>query len=275
MSPFASRRARRLLAVWLGLVVAFLYLPLALALVVSFGRDPAGLPWTGFTLDWYRAAYAFNSSSAASSIWQSVRNSVAVAALVAVIDTSLALLLAYGAARLRRPRMRTAVIAICLLPLAVPAVAYGAMMLVLFRQGPVRLAFGLDLVVMAHVALFLPIAVLLVYPRVIGIGREVWESAEDLGAGRIAVLRRIVIPLSRSALILALFVTFLFSFNEPVVAPWLVDRNLTYPVYVFAFGRGAPSPLVAATASAAYPVVIPVLVALWAIRRRRSRILES
>jgi spermidine/putrescine transport system permease protein len=270
MSPFASARARRLLAAWLGVVIAFLYLPLALALVVSFGRSPTGLPWTGFTLDWYRAAYSVDASSAASSIWQSVWNSVWVGALVAAIDTSLALLLSYGVARLTRRRVRTALVAVCLLPLAIPAVAYGAIMLVLFRYGPVRLGFGLDLVVVAHAVLFLPIALLLVYPRMSGIGGEIWDSAEDLGAGRLAMLRRIAIPLSGSALLLSLFATFLFSFNEPVVAAWLVDRDITYPVYLFAFGHGRTStPLAAATASVAYPIVLPVLAALWLTRRRR------
>jgi spermidine/putrescine transport system permease protein len=270
MSPFASIRARRLMAVWLGAVVAFLYVPLALALVVSFGRSPTGLPWTGFTFDWYRAAFAVDSSSAASSIWRSVWNSVWVGALVAAIDTTLALVLSYGVARLGRGRVRAALVAVCLLPLAVPAVAYGAIMLVLFRYGPVRLGYGLDLVVIAHAVLFLPIALLLVYPRVVGIGSEIWDSAEDLGAGRFAILRRIAVPLSGSALIVSLFVTFLFSFNEPVVAAWLVNRDITYPVYLFAFGHGRTStPLAAATASAAYPVVLPVLAALWLVRRRR------
>jgi ABC-type spermidine/putrescine transport system permease subunit II len=270
VSPFASIRARRLLAVWLGLIVAVLYLPLAIALLVSFGRSGDGLPWAGFSLHWYRAAYAVDSSSASSSIWRSAWNSLWVGALVATIDTSLALLLTYGAARLPRPRVRATLIALCLLPLAVPAVAYGAIMLVLFRHGPIRLGFGLDLVVVAHVLLFLPIAVLLVYPRMAAIPGEIWDSAEDLGAGRTALLRRVAIPLCGSALVLSLLITFLFSFNEPVVASWLVNRDVTYPVYLFQFGRGGPPvPLVAATASAAYPVVIPVLVALWLMRRRR------
>ena len=44
-------------------------------------------------------------------------------------------------------------------------------------------------------------------------------------------------PLARPALVGAFAATFLFSFNEPVVASWLVDRQITYPVFLFSVGR--------------------------------------
>ena len=60
-----SRRGRRLIAVYFAGFLAFLYVPLALMLVLSFGENFSGLPWTGFTFDWYRAAYEFDDLSGA------------------------------------------------------------------------------------------------------------------------------------------------------------------------------------------------------------------
>jgi spermidine/putrescine transport system permease protein len=265
-----SRRGRRLLAIYFGGFIAFLYVPLALMLGISFGKNFSGLPWTGFTLDWYRAAYAFDDLSAQSSIWRALFNSVWIGLAVATIDTTLALLFSYGMARGQRVIGRGAILALCLMPLAAPPAAYGAAVLILARRGPVTTDFGLHLVLLAHAVLFLPIAILFLLPRISGIAREVLESAEDLGARGSQTLRKVVIPLARPAVVGAFMATFLFSFNEPVVAGWLVDREITFPVFLFSVGRGsAAGPLIAAVATAGYPIVlVAIAVIQFGVRSR-------
>jgi spermidine/putrescine transport system permease protein len=267
-----SRGGRRALTLYFACFLVFLFLPLGLMFVLSFGRNFSGLPWTGFTLDWYRLAYSTDELSAQSSIWRALFNSVWVGLLVATIDTTLALLFSYGLARGRRVVARPAILALCLMPLAAPPAAYGAAVLVLARRGPYTTGFGLHLVVLAHAVLFLPIAILFVLPRVSSIGREILESAEDLGARNPHTLRKVVVPMARPALVAAFMTTFLFSFNEPAVAGWLIDRQITYPVYLYGIGRGASAgPLVSAVATAGYPVVIVAIVVLQIGMRRRDR----
>jgi spermidine/putrescine transport system permease protein len=270
-SVAVSRGGRRALTVYFVCFLAFLYVPLALMLGVSFGRNFSGLPWTGFTLDWYRAAYSTDQLSAQSSIWRALFNSVWIGLVVAVIDTTLALLFAYGMSRGQRVMARPAILALCLAPLAAPPAAYGAAVLVLARRGPLTTDFGLHLVVLAHAVLFLPIAILFVLPRVSSIGREILESAEDLGARTPHTLRKVVVPMARPALVAAFMTTFLFSFNEPAVAGWLVDRQITYPVFLYGVGRGAAAgPLVSAVATAGYPVVVLAILVLQLGTRRRD-----
>lgn len=266
-----SRGGRRALTLYFACFLGFLYLPLALMLGVSFGRNFSGLPWTGFTLDWYRAAYRTDALSAQSSIWRAIFNSVWIGLLVGLIDSTLALLFAYGMARGQRVLARPVILALCLAPLAAPPAAYGAAVLVLARRGPLTSSFGLHLVVLAHAVLFLPIAILLLLPRVASIGQETLESAEDLGARTAQILRKVVVPMARPALVAAFMTTFLFSFNEPAVAGWLVDRQITYPVFLYGVGRGASAgPLVSAVATAGYPVVVLAIVALQLGMRRRG-----
>ena len=271
-SVAVSRGGRRGLTLYFACFLVFLYLPLALMFGVSFGRNFSGLPWTGFTLDWYRAAYSTDELSAQSSIWRALFNSVWIGLGVATIDTTLALLFSYGMARGQRVVWRPAILALCLAPLAAPPAAYGAAVLVLARRGPVTTDFGLHLVLLAHAVLFLPIAILFVLPRVASIAREVLESAEDLGARNSHTLRKVVMPMARPALVGAFMTTFLFSFNEPAVASWLVDRQITYPVFLFGVGRGAAAgPLVSAVATAGYPVVVLAILVLQLGMRRRNR----
>jgi spermidine/putrescine transport system permease protein len=271
-SVAVSRGGRRALTLYFACFLAFLYVPLALMFGISFGRNFSGLPWTGFTLDWYREAYSPNDLSAQSSIWRAIFNSVWIGLIVATVDTTLALMFAYGMARGQRVIARPAILALCVAPLAAPPAAYGAAVLVLARRGPFTTDFGLHLVVLAHTILFLPIAILFLLPRVAAIGREILETAEDLGARNRQTLRKVVIPMVRPALVAAFMTTFLFSFNEPVVAGWLVDRQITYPVYLFSVGRGsAGGPLVSAVATAGYAVVVVAIVVLQLGARRTNR----
>ena len=271
-SVAVSRGGRRGLTLYFACFLVFLYLPLALMFGVSFGRNFSGLPWTGFTLDWYRAAYSTDELSAQSSIWRALFNSAWIGLGVATIDTTLALLFSYGMARGQRVVWRPAILALCLAPLAAPPAAYGAAVLVLARRGPVTTDFGLHLVLLAHAVLFLPIAILFVLPRIASIAREILESAEDLGARNSHTLRKGVMPMARPALVGAFMTTFLFSFNEPAVASWLVDRQITYPVFLFGVGRGAAAgPLVSAVATAGYPVVVLAILVLQLGMRRRNR----
>ncbi len=272
-SAAISTNGRRLLTAYFAAFLGFMYLPLALSLGMSFGENFSGIPWTGFTLDWYRFGYAVDDLSAQSSIWRALGNSVWIGLIVAAVDTVLALLFCYGLILHQHVPGRRTLIAFCLLPLAAPPAAYGAGVLVLARRGPLTTDFGLHLVVIAHIVLFVPIAMLLLLPRLTSITRETIESAEDLGAGSGAILRRVVVPLTRPALVAAFMTTFLFSFNEPAVATWLVDREITYPVFLFGVGRGsAAGPLVAAVSTAGYPIVIAAIVVLKLAGRDRDSV---
>ena len=43
----------RLLGVWMGFVLLFFYLPIAVLVLFSFNESKLNIVWTGFTLDWY------------------------------------------------------------------------------------------------------------------------------------------------------------------------------------------------------------------------------
>jgi spermidine/putrescine transport system permease protein len=266
-NPAVSRSARRVLAVWFGVVIGGLYLPLVLATLTSFARDPTSVPFGGFTLAWYRAATAASTGfGPQATIGPALVNSIWTAGLVALIDTTLGLVCAFGLARQRRLPGRSLLLGFCLGPLGTPPVVYGVAALVAARRGSVRLDFGLDLVVIAHTVMFLPIALLFLVPRVAAVGAATLETARDLGASEWEVLRRIVVPLVRPALVAATATTFLFSFNEGVVASLLVANDPTFAVWLLGVGRGGgDAPVVAALSSFFYPAALVVVVVLYRI----------
>ena len=94
----------RLLKLHLGTTFAFLYIPIAMLMILSFNK--AGLPtaWGGFSMEWYGKLFANPKIQAAA--W----NSLVVAVISTVIATSLGTLLAMGVERAKPSAAREALL---------------------------------------------------------------------------------------------------------------------------------------------------------------------
>jgi ABC-type spermidine/putrescine transport system permease subunit II len=258
VDPGASPRGRRVLAVYFAGFLLFVYVPSAIALIVSFGSDPLASSFGDWTLRWYRAVLD------EPALRHALAAGLEVALAVAAIDVVVAVLLGFALARRRTAgpgMLRRAVFAMGLAPLALPPVTYGVAFLVYARRGPHPVPFGLYLVAPAHAALFLPIAVLIVVPPIAAVGRDLFETAEDLGADGLVLLRRLVLPIVARPIALAFLLVAVFSFNEPAVAPMLIDKNPTFAAWLWDYARlSSNAPF--ASALSALGTALAVVVAL-------------
>src|ERR1700676_760237 len=89
MSSTNSTQRSPLLAAYATLVFVFIYLPIAVLIIYSFNRDGVGgFPPRHFTLAWYRQLFSDTA------IWDSVINSLIVAAASVALALTLGLLAA-------------------------------------------------------------------------------------------------------------------------------------------------------------------------------------
>jgi spermidine/putrescine transport system permease protein len=124
---------------------------------------------------------------------------------------------------------------------------------------------GLHLVVLAHVALSLPYAALVIAARLQGFDRGLEEAAASLGAGRMAIFRRIVLPILMPGIIAAAALTFAISIDEFNVAYFLVGTETTLPIYIFSSLRFGLTPELNALST----LILVVSIGLSAIALRR------
>jgi len=123
MSSANPQQRSPLLAAYAALVFAFIYLPIAVLLIYSFNRDGVGgFPPRHFTLDWYRQLF----SDAA--IWDSVVNSLLVAAASVALALTLGLLAALALDRASFPG-KALFRRLVLLPLILPGIITGLSLL--------------------------------------------------------------------------------------------------------------------------------------------------
>ena len=111
MDVALSRNARRVLRIFFGSVVVFLYAPIALLLVFSFNdSELPSFPLSGFTVRWY---HQFLSNS---DLRAALGTSALVAAISSIGAVTLGLLASVALAR-RRFRVKAAMSALLLSPL--------------------------------------------------------------------------------------------------------------------------------------------------------------
>lgn len=177
-------------------------------------------------------------------------NSLAIAAVTTVLALGMALPLAWLRARRRHAGQGLAealVLAPLILPPFVGAIGlqqllgyHGALNAVLASVGLVPEGSGIDWLGQFRFALLCllealhlaPIAYLYLASALRGIDEGLLEAAQAAGAGPVAVLRRVLLPLLRPALFAASSIVFIASFTE-LGTPLLLGFREATPVQIF------------------------------------------
>jgi spermidine/putrescine transport system permease protein len=260
MDVALSRNGRRLLRLFFGLLVVFLYAPIAILLIFSFNDSPIpAFPLSGFTTQWYRD-FATNSD---------LKGALVTSALVALMSSAVAVLLGVLAAiALVRRRFfgKSVASALLLAPLVIPYIVFGVSLLLFFHAAGIPRS--LLTVVIGHIVISLPYTILVLVPRLTQIDVNLEEAAYDLGAGPFRTFGWIVLPLILPAVVSAFLIAFTTSFDEYAVASFVVGTRQTFPIYLYSALR-FPSNLPQVIAVAVVVLLVSLIVVVGAEIGRR------
>ena len=249
-------RAARL---YLGLVLVFLYLPIAVMILMGFNRSELyELPFV-FDLRWFKALASNDRLLAAS--W----NSVWIAALNAVIATTLGTLAAYAFARYEF-RGKRVLQALLFPPITIPWLIIGTAMLIFFFWAGI--GRGLHAILLGHVALSIPYVIVVVGARFASFGPELEEAAATLGATPVQAFLRVTLPVIAPGLIAAALFAFAVSFDQFVISYFLAAPGTsTLPVEIYTSIRKGFTPEINAVSA----VIILVSMGLMLLVARNYR----
>lgn len=249
-----GRLARGVLAV----VLIVLYAPLVFLVVASVNENPASTSWQGFTTKWYDEALADESLRKA--VWVSVRLALGAAVLAVLLGT-LAVLAARRTKWFARVNGVLATVRVST-PEIIIATGLGAML------PAVGVAFGFRPMLVAHVAYLSAYVVLIVGARAAGADRGLEEAALDLGAKNWQVLRDIVLPDLRPAIVSSGLLAFAFSFDDVALSLALRGPNdTTVPIYIFSAVQRRVTPSIHAIGTMIIVVGIVTFVAATVVHR--------
>ncbi len=257
-----THRARLWLYALGAVLLAFLVLPTLIVVPMSFSASQfLEFPPRHFSLRWY--AHFLGSPA-----WrQATVTSFEVAALTAVVATTLGTAAAYG---LLNCGMRLARLAgaLLLLPIMVPVIliAIG----VFYVDVKLHLLHTLTGLVLADSTLAIPVATLVVSAALRGHDLRQEMAARSLGATRLGAFMRVTLPQIRFAVTTAAVLSFLTGFDEVVIALFISGGDHpTLTRNMFNALRDQIDPTIAAI-STLMIVVSSLLLALTLIGRRRD-----
>jgi putative spermidine/putrescine transport system permease protein len=221
-----SRPARTVLGAITVLILAVVYLPLAVVFVNSFSTS-SNLTWPppGFTLEWW--AKAFQNEGALAAIGTSVQVALLATAISLVLGTLISL-------ALQRHRFfgRDAVSLLVILPIALPGIVTGIALNNVFRT-VLDVRLGLMTIVIAHATFCIVTVFNNVIARLRRMGTSLEEASADLGAGVWTTFRLVTFPQLRSALLAGGLLAFALSFDEIIVTTFTTGSGVTtLPIWI-------------------------------------------
>jgi putative spermidine/putrescine transport system permease protein len=237
------RQTHWTLSVFALLAAVFILAPFLVVLYISFTPYEYLKPprLSELSVAWYREL--LNRPKFVEGFFRSVLVGLA-SSVVSLVIGSLA---GYALARGRLP-FRELLATALLFPLMIPGVVLGLFLLVMFTELGISGTF--TRLVASHVVITMPYAV-----RMMHAAFEVFDPAmilvaRNLGAGPWTIIRRIVLPLIRPALLATASFTFIVSFDNLTVSLFLVTPEfVTLPVAIYSYITEVTDPAVAAVST--------------------------
>ena len=252
MEPKGLRVALR---IWVGLVLAFLFVPIVLIVLYSFNSSNIeSWPISHFSLHWFAVAWHD----------QQVRSAFLLSVRVGLVATVLALLLGSAVAYALYKFTffgRDAISFLLVLPLALPGIITGVALNSFFSFTGIQL--GTLTIIIGHTTFCIVIVFNNLIARLRRTPGSLAEASMDLGGRGWQTLRFVTLPMTATALVSGALLAFGLSFDEVIVTVFTAGAQNTLPLWIFgAIRLGQQLPEVNAVVSIVILLtIIPVVLA--------------
>jgi putative spermidine/putrescine transport system permease protein len=243
------------LRIWVGLVLAFLFVPIVLIVLYAFNSSNIeSWPISRFSLHWFAVA------------WHDpqVRSAFLLSLRVGLIATVLALLLGSAVAyALYRFSFfgRDAISFLLVLPIALPGIITGIALNSFFSFTGIQL--GTLTIVIGHTTFCIVVVFNNLIARLRRLPGSLTEASMDLGARGWQTLRLVTLPMAATAIVSGALLAFGLSFDEVIVTVFTAGAQNTLPLWIFgAIRLGQQLPEVNAVVSIVIlATIVPVILA--------------
>ncbi|MCF4099222.1 ABC transporter permease [Maritalea mediterranea] len=255
-----------LIRAWTILVYTFMFLPVAVVILLAFNANQFGaFPMTGFSFRWFVALWENDA------IVRAFQTSLTLGLLTAIISTTIGVLASLALVRYDFPG-KNSISTLLIAPILVPEVVLAVSLLLFLQMLNVPKSFFLLL--MGHVIFTLPFVVLVVQARLVAVKKDYEEAARSLGASPIQAFFQITLPLIMPAVMAGGLFAFTISFDDITgTLFWKPGGVETVPTQIFAMLRNSISPEINALGAVMIMLttglpLIGIAVARWSAARR-------
>ena len=243
---------------YLGLMLAFLYLPIAVMIVLSFNASRSRAKWGGFTFDWYIKLFQ------RPEIMQALWVTISIAVLATLAATVLGTIGAIGIHAMKSG-MAGALLNVSYIPMTTPDIVTGVSLMLMFVF--VNMPLGYWTMLMAHIAFDTPYVLFSVMPRLKRMNVHAYEAALDLGCTPGKAIGKVILPEILPGVITGALLSFTLSLDDFVISYFTsyTDKNLSMIIYSAA--RKGVEPTIYALSALMF---VAVLILLLIVNKRSA-----
>jgi putative spermidine/putrescine transport system permease protein len=258
--PASFGMNRRFISVAAWGCYVFLLLPSLIVIPISFGNPgQIEFPPRQFSLTLYRQFFGDPAW------WGALLQSLGIATSTTIASLVLAVPAAYALAR-SRIAGRKLLRGLFMMPMLVPVVVLGLGLYLQFSSwGLLDTSFGL---VLAHITLAVPFIMVSVMSGISHADVALETVALIMGASRLRIFFRVVLPQLSSAIAVGTLFAFLTSLDEVVVAYFVTGTaTMTLPVKMYSAIRWELSPVIAAVSTLLTVLSLAIALGIIALQR--------
>ena len=217
-----------------------LYLPILNLIIFSFNDSKRNIVWRGFTTKYYNKVFENDV------LFSAFLNSLTIATLSTIISTILGLTTAIVLWKFNFYLKKYYDLAL-LFPIIIPEICMGISMLVFFNfiKWPNFEIWPLTLsnIIIAHVSFTFPFIAIIIRSRLAILNTDTLEAGLDLGANNMQIIRLIILPFIKPAIIASFLLAFTLSLDDFVVTFFTSGPNsVTLPVKIYSMVRFGITP---------------------------------
>lgn len=216
------------------LVMIFIYVPIAFIIAYSFNSSRLAADWSGFTFEWYVSLFQNRQ------VMEALVNTLIVAVVATVFSTLLGTVAALTIRKASR-KMKSGMGGLLYLPIIIPDIIMGLSLLVLFTQFHIEL--GKLTIIIAHITFCISYVYVIVTTRLTGMGGQLEEAAQDLGADAWQTFRHVTLPQIMPGIVSGALIAFTMSLDDFMVSFFVSGPNsTTLPIYIYGQVKRGISP---------------------------------
>lgn len=255
---------------YVGALMTFLYMPIAVLIIYSFNDSKSRSVWSGFSFKWYKELFADDL------IMSSLANTLIIALIASVLATVLGTAAAVGIYAMKKKWFRSAVMNLTYMPILNPEIVTGVSLLLLFVFMSDRLHLPIELglltLVIAHVTFCTPYVILNVLPKLRQLDRFTYEAAMDLGCSPTMAFFKVIIPEIMPGIITGFLMAVTYSIDDFIISYFVSSAgSQTLPVTIGAMVRKRISPKINALSAIIFVVVLTALLVVNYMGARKEK----
>ena len=257
---------------FLVIVLAFIYLPIALIIVYSFSSEKnigSENGFGSFTFSLYTRLFSN------SSLMDATVNTLIIGVVSALLATFIGTFTAVGLYYMRKGKKTVNLVSQITVVNAEIVTAVGFFLLSIFIRDVLKLPVekGIVWLILAHTVITTPYVILTVGPRLNQLNPNLYEAGLDLGAGPMRSLFTVIMPQLIGGMVSGFALAFTLSLDDFVVTNLNKGTNgvNTISTFVYANLKRNLDPSIRALSTIIFVVVLVVLIVFNIIKRNKEK----